>query len=184
MVTFLARPSQLLPPSLLQRCDTLLALLLPPTIASEVRSKKSARDLLEPGFVQAGGQFDPSHGISSLGEERYAESCSEASVLFAESACGTRRFFHPPPSFLLLYPPIVNLLHDITSVWGRGVGPVRPSRPHGPPPCSLRGVWAVGWGLFPSSLSLLNNTLTGASDSPSQSYDIFYVPSRQLRYSN
>ena len=90
------------------RCDTLLALLLPPTIAAEVKSKKSARDLLENGFDDVGGskgasgEWDPSRGISSLGEERYAESFSEASVLFAESECGTWRFFtHLPP-----FPPL------------------------------------------------------------------------------
>ena len=67
------------------RCDGLLQLLLPPTIASEVKSQKSARDLLEPGFDEAGGVWDDSaHGISSLGEDRYAESFAEASVLFAE----------------------------------------------------------------------------------------------------
>ena len=78
-----------------ERCDTLLALLLPPTIAAEVKSKKTARDLLEHGLggpesavlKGSSGDWDLARGITSLGEERYAESFPEASVLFAESEC-------------------------------------------------------------------------------------------------
>ena len=83
-----------------ERCNSLLLLLLPPTIAAEVKSKTSARDLLEHGLLdEAGGPGASTHGpaLSSLGGERYAESFAEASVLFAESACGHRHFLPPPP---------------------------------------------------------------------------------------
>jgi len=78
-----------------QRCESVLGLLLPPSLVSTMRQTianvPSSPEASAPSTSPTGGRSRGRRGSASLdvistGGERFAEAFSDASVLFAESA--------------------------------------------------------------------------------------------------